>query len=79
MTQVLVRFKQANSRKVPNTSATPKQVLVLPLMGLTLERPPHLPQPAEGDANKSDPAMEGSTNGITPISTVTTSKTTPTQ
>ena len=39
MTQVLVRFEQANSRKVPNTSATPNQALVLPLMGLTLERP----------------------------------------
>jgi hypothetical protein len=79
MKEVLIRLEQGNSRKATVTSVTPSQALIVPLMGLTIEKPTHLLLPAEGEAKSGTQAKEGSTNGITPIPKITIPKTNPMQ
>ena len=37
MENVLLRFEQASSKKLPVTSATPRSALIAPLMGMVIE------------------------------------------
>ena len=76
MKQVLVRFEQASSKKLPVTSATPSQALIMPLMGLNIEQPPQYANVAEVNVT---PAENGNANGINPLLNNTTPKTTPMQ
>jgi hypothetical protein len=62
MKQVLISFEQANSKKATVASVTPIQTQIMALMGLTIEKPPHLLLPAEGEANSGTQAVEGNTN-----------------
>ena len=39
MESVLIRFEQANSRKVTGTIATLRTALILPLMGMSIVKP----------------------------------------
>ena len=64
MKQVLVRFEQASSKKLPVTSATPSQARLMPLMGLNIEQPPQYANVAEVNVT---PAEKGNANGINPL------------
>ena len=58
-----------------NHDVTPSQTLIMPRMGLNIEKPPQLILPAGEAANNVTPAVEGNANGIIPIPPNTTPKT----
>ena len=76
MENVLLRFEQASSKKLPASSATPRSALLVPLMGLNIASPAVRTLATVAEVNNAS-AEDGTANGIIQLPPNTTPKTTP--